>query len=238
MIPSSAQSISGGRHPAIRGSVSINSDVEILHSHLRYVEVKLAGQPNMWFDARVEASAHAAQPGIWNSSPSGAARRDARMRSQAESHGQRRPVRRPDVSAERCTPPPHRRKGSGKRGNLSGACGFRRSWRAFRMMSATRFRSKPAIDSDRCRPVGERPVVGCGWHLCVGDGRFADDVVPAADWYLAIAQRRTSLASAAYGRRRALTALLRNGPGIPPSYRAAPVRHPLPLFIPKYHLHS
>src|ERR1700704_6152127 len=97
---------------------------------------------------------------------------------------------------------------------------------AFRMMSATRFRSKPAIDSDRCRPVGERPVVGCGWHLCIGDGRFADDVVPAADWYLAIAQRRTSLASAGYGRRRALTALLRNGPGIPPSYRAAPVRHP------------
>src|SRR5258708_31594314 len=30
--------------------------------------------------------------------------------------------------------------------------------RAFRMMSATRFRSKPAINSDRCRPGGERPA--------------------------------------------------------------------------------
>src|SRR6266851_1248374 len=30
--------------------------------------------------------------------------------------------------------------------------------RAFRMMSATRFRSKPAIDCDRCRPGGERPA--------------------------------------------------------------------------------
>src|SRR5258708_25026805 len=36
MIPSSAQSISGGRHPAIRDSVS-----EIAHFHLRYVEVTL-----------------------------------------------------------------------------------------------------------------------------------------------------------------------------------------------------
>jgi len=52
----------------------------------------------------VEGSAHAEQPGIWNSSPSGAARRDAGVRCRAESHDQRRPVRRPAVSSRGCAP--------------------------------------------------------------------------------------------------------------------------------------
>jgi hypothetical protein len=35
------------------------------------------------------------------------------------------------------------------------------------------------------------------WYLCVGDGRLADDVVPAVDRYLATAQRRASRSLAA-----------------------------------------
>jgi hypothetical protein len=69
----------------------------------------------------VEGSAHAEQPGICNSSPSGAARRHAGVRCQAESHGQRRPVRSFAVSPEGCTPPPRRKKGSGNSGTPSDA---------------------------------------------------------------------------------------------------------------------
>jgi hypothetical protein len=65
------------------------------------------------------------------------------------------------------------------------------------MMSATcSDRSRPSIPIDVGRVASARwwAVV---WHLCVGDGRLADDVVPAVDRYLAIAQRRTSPALAA-----------------------------------------
>jgi hypothetical protein len=81
----------------------------------------------------VEGSAHAEQPGICNSSPSGAALRDAGVRCRAESHDQRPPVRRLAASPKGCAPAQpaaqsdYRQKGSGQMGsgnsgNPSDAC--------------------------------------------------------------------------------------------------------------------